>query len=58
MTTNRDERRTIPIRILAVAALLVLVLTSGGFLSHCGRCADQKTEIKVFWLTVATPEPH
>ena len=37
---------------------LALVLGSGGYRSHCGRCADQKTEIKLLWVTVATPEPH
>ncbi len=58
MTANRDQRRKVSFRILGLAALVVLVLTSGGYRSHCGRCADQKTEIKVLWVTVATPEPH
>ena len=56
--TNGNDRRARSLAILAAAALVVLVSTSGGYRSHCGRCADQKTEMKVLWITVATPEPH
>lgn len=44
--------------VLTLGLGLALLLTSGGYRSHCGRCADQKTEIKLLWITVATPEPH
>lgn len=44
--------------VLTLGLGLALLLTSGGYRSHCGRCADQKTEIKLLWVTVATPEPH
>lgn len=58
MATNRDERRKNRLLLLAAAGIVVVGLTSGGSRSHCGRCADQKTEFKVLWVTVATPEPH
>ena len=58
MTENHDGHRISLRQLFVLAGGVLLILTSGGYRSHCGRCADQKSEIKVLWITVATPEPH